>query len=73
MDIHIKRLIDAKSCYETERKMRWSANIICPHCANDQVKKDGYDDTHKERQRYACRHCGKRFDDLTGTVFAGHH
>ena len=25
------------------------------------------------RQRYECKNCGKRFDDLTGTIFAGHH
>ncbi len=23
--------------------------------------------------RYECKECGKRFDDLTHTVFAGHH
>ncbi len=27
----------------------------------------------KERHRYECRACGRRFDDLTGTIFAGHH
>ena len=25
------------------------------------------------RQRYECKACGKRFDDLTDTIFAGHH
>src|SRR5262249_49704572 len=25
------------------------------------------------RQRYHCHGCRKRFDDLTGTIFAGHH
>src|SRR3954465_4648547 len=25
------------------------------------------------RQRYRCAGCGARFDDLTGTVLAGHH
>ena len=24
-------------------------------------------------QRYECNACEKRFDDLTGTIFAGHH
>src|SRR5690242_21280389 len=27
----------------------------------------------EERQRYRCKDCGVRFDDLTGTVLAGHH
>ena len=25
------------------------------------------------RQRYACRACGRQFDDLTETSFEGHH
>src|SRR5206468_591587 len=25
------------------------------------------------RQRYECSACRRRFDDLTGTIFAGHH
>ena len=31
------------------------------------------DDTEPARQRYECHDCHKRFDDLTDTVFAGHH
>jgi hypothetical protein len=30
-------------------------------------------DTQPQRQRYRCTGCGSRFDDLTGTVLAGHH
>jgi transposase-like protein len=26
-----------------------------------------------ERNRYECKACGRRFDDVTGTVLAGHH
>jgi len=33
----------------------------------------GRDDTPPERQRYLCKSCHRRFDDLTDTVFAGHH
>ena len=33
----------------------------------------GRDDTQPHRQRYRCAACGARFDDLTGTVLAGHH
>src|SRR5690242_20869237 len=33
----------------------------------------GRDDTQPYRQRYRCAACGARFDDLTGTVLAGHH
>ena len=27
----------------------------------------------RSRQRYRCKACAGRFDDLTGTVLAGHH
>jgi transposase-like protein len=33
---------------------------------------DGRDDTQSHRQRYLCHGC-QRFDDLNGTIFAGHH
>ena len=29
--------------------------------------------TQPHRQRYRCTACGSRFDDLTGTILAGHH
>ena len=35
--------------------------------------RDGCDDTQPHRQRYRCKACAGRFDDLTGTVLAGHH
>jgi len=42
-------------------------------CHSAEVTRDGRDDTQPERQRYKCHGCGRRFDDLTDTVFAGHH
>ena len=39
----------------------------CPHCHTDQITKQGRD------ERYRCLACQQKFDDLTGTVFAGHH
>ena len=35
--------------------------------------RDGHDDTQPQRQRYRCKGCTGRSDDLTGTVLAGHH
>jgi transposase-like protein len=35
--------------------------------------KRGFDDTESARQRYECHDCHTRFDDLTDTIFAGHH
>jgi hypothetical protein len=37
------------------------------------VVRNGHDDTQPHRQRYRCQACTSRFDDLTGTVLAGHH
>jgi transposase-like protein len=37
------------------------------------LRRDGCDDTQSHRQRYRCKACASRFDDLTGTVLAGHH
>jgi hypothetical protein len=37
------------------------------------VIRDGCDETQRSRQRYRCKACSGRFDDLTGTVLAGHH
>jgi transposase-like protein len=47
--------------------------VLCPGCGSVDVIKDGHDDTQPRRQRYHCHGCRKRFDDLTGTIFAGHH
>jgi transposase-like protein len=37
------------------------------------VIRHGRDDTREHRQRYRCKECDTRFDDLTGTALAGHH
>lgn len=70
--LKIQNLIDTAKCYETVRQMRWPAGIACPHCTSQEVTKRGRDDTQPQRQRYQCGTCGRHFDDLTGTIFAGH-
>jgi len=71
--VNIRDLIDHAKCYETVRALRWPDGLVCPHCSSDSVVKDGRDDTEPHRQRYLCHGCRRRFDDLTGTIFAGHH
>ena len=44
-----------------------------PWCSSSVVIRDGCDDTQRHRRRYRCKACARRFDDLTGTVLAGHH
>ena len=61
------------ACFEQLRDLRWPEGVRCPECGSSSTIKRGKDDTHPDRQRYACKECSKRFDDLTGTVFEGHH
>jgi transposase-like protein len=71
--IDIRDLIDDAKCFQTIRDMRWPDLVTCPRCSSEAVIKDGRDETQAHRQRYLCHGCRKRFDDLTGTIFAGHH
>jgi transposase-like protein len=71
--VNIQDLFDDAKCYQTIREMRWPDGVTCPHCSSDSVIKNGRNDTEPHRQRYECRGCRQRFDDLTGTIFAGHH
>jgi transposase-like protein len=73
MVINILGIVDDARCYEVVRGLRWPDGVRCPHCDSAHVVKQGRDDTQPERRRYECRSCGRRFDDLTGTIFAGHH
>ena len=73
MQINIKNLVDDVQCYQTVRELRWPDGVECPSCQSTQVIKRGFDDTEPARQRYACTACHTRFDDLTDTIFAGHH
>ena len=73
MELNIHNLIDDAKCFEAVRNLRWPNEIECPHCQSNHIVKRGKDDTQEHRQRYECKRCNKRFDDLTGTVFAGRH
>ena len=71
--VNIQNLINDLKCFETVRELRWPQGVTCPHCDSTRVTKQGHDTTQPERQRYQCQACQKLFDDLTGTIFAGHH
>jgi transposase-like protein len=71
--IHIQSLIDDTKCFETVRALRWPDGVRCPTCDSPQITKHGRDETQPERQRYQCKSCRRRFDDVTETIFAGHH
>jgi len=69
----IKNLISEKQCYETICSLRWPDKLRCPHCNSKHLIKRGRHRHQTARCRYDCKSGGKRFDDLTGTVLAGHH
>src|SRR3954452_16220786 len=73
MMLDIQNLIDDRKCFETVRQIRWPDGVTCPHCTSPRVTGQGHDETQPARQRYECLACQRRFDDLTGTIFAGHH
>jgi transposase-like protein len=71
--VSLSSLIDDAKCHELVRQHRWPEGVRCPSCGSASVARHGRDDTQRHRQRYRCSACGTRFDDLTGTVLAGHH
>ena len=71
--VNLSGLMDDAKCFAFVRQHRWPEGVRCPGCDSDAVTRDGHDDTQPCRQRYRCKACAGRFDDLTGTVLAGHH
>ena len=71
--VNLSGLIDDAKCFAFVRQHRWPERVRCPVCDSDAVTRDGCDDAQPYRQHYRCKACACRFDDLTGTVLAGHH
>ncbi len=72
MKLNIQNLIDDDYCYDAVRELRWPEGRICPFCDSRRVIRRGFGNN-SPCQRYECKECNKRFDDLTNTVFSGHH
>ena len=71
--VNLSGLLDEAKCFELVRQHRWPDGVRCPGCGSAVVIRNGHDDGQRHRQRYLCKACHGRFDDLTGTVLAGHH
>jgi len=71
--VNLSGLMDDAKCFAFVRQHRWPEGVRCPGCDTAAVIRDGCDDSQPHRQRYRCKACARRFDDLTGTVLAGHH
>ena len=59
-----KQIISKTAFWEKER-------MNCPHCFGLNVVKNGH--TKSGVQTYKCKDCGKRFNDLTLTIFSRSH
>src|ERR1043165_1276271 len=71
--VNLSGLLDDAKCFALVRQHRWPEGVRCPGCGSDAVIRNGCDDPQPPRQRYRCKACAGRFDDLTGTALAGHH
>ena len=71
--VDLSGLLDDAKCFAFVRQRRWPEGVRCPGCGSSAVIRDGCDDTQLHRQRYRCKACAGRFDDLSGTVLAGRH
>lgn len=71
--VNLSALLDEAKCFSLVRQHRWPEGVRCPGCDSATVIRNGHDEGQPHRQRYLCKACGGRFDDLTDTVLAGHH
>src|SRR5689334_9247546 len=71
--IKLTNLLDEAKCYEVIRQLRCPDGVVCLHCRNRGVTRNGHADHERNRQRYLCRTGRYRFDDLTRTVPARRH
>jgi transposase-like protein len=71
--IRIQDLINDSQCYKTIRELRWPTEVQCVSCKSKEINKNGHKYNESDCQKYVCKECGKNFDDLTDTIFTGHH
>jgi transposase-like protein len=71
--VNLSGLLDEAKCFELVRQYRWPDSVRCPGCDSAVVIRNGHDEGQRHRQRYLCKAYQARFDDLSGTVLAGHH
>ncbi len=71
--VNLSGLMDDAKCFAFVRQHRWPEGVHCPGCGSPAVIRDGCDSTQPARQRYRCKACASRFDDLTGLDAASRH
>ena len=55
------------------RQLRWPDGVRCPNCGARDITKRGFHTQQSHRQRSQGGACECQFDDLTDTIFEGHH
>lgn len=71
--VSIQKLISETECYATIRKMRWPEGVRCVGCYSTEIKRNGHKRDGSACQKYTCKKCGRHFDDISDTIFSGHH
>ena len=71
--LNIQRIVDDAKWCEVVRELRWPDGVRCPKCGSAEITKRGYHSQQVNRQRYECQECWRQFDDVTDTIFEGHH
>ena len=66
-------LLNEEECYSMLRECRWTEGVKCPSCKGTKIWRKGHSHLSDHCYRYMCRGCGKKFDDLTSTLFSGRH
>ncbi len=66
--INLQSLMDDAKYFAIVCDMRCPNGVQCSHCVSLEITKQGHDDTQPERQRYLCKACERRFDDLSHTI-----
>lgn len=71
--MNLSDLMDDTKCFAVVRELRWPNGVCCPSCGSQSITKRGFHNQQAGRQRYSCQACQHQFDDLTDTIFEGHH
>lgn len=73
MIVHIYEIVDDRLCYEKVRELRWAEGVQCPHWGSFSYRRHGHHNRSEHRLRYECKACERYYDDLSNTIFEGHH
>lgn len=73
MLVRIQEIVDDRLCYQKVRELRWAEGVKCPRCGSYAHRRHGHHNSSENRLRYQCKDCQRYYDDLSQTIFEGHH